>query len=100
MWCVSFRGKVIGIEGAVMLEGKMIKCIKERGGYKYLEILEADWVKHGESKEQIRKDYIRCRRNILRSKLNGGNIIRTINIGSVSNQILLEIGKTAKLLTL
>ena len=81
MWCVSFRGNVTGIEGAVMLEGKMIKCIKERGGYKYLEILEADWVKHGESKEQIRKDSIRCRRNILRSKLNDGNIIKTINIG-------------------
>ena len=56
----------------------MMKNVEE-GGYKYLEILEADDVKHEEMKGQIKKEYIRGERNILKSKLNGGNIILAIN---------------------
>ena len=61
----------------------MMKNIKE-GGYKYLGILEADGVKHEEMKDQIKKEYIRRVRNILKSKLNGGNIILAINSRAVS----------------
>ena len=43
---------------------------QEEGGYKYLGILEADDVKHEEMKGQIKKEYIRRVRNILKSKLN------------------------------
>ena len=61
------RGKVVKSEGISMLDGKMMKNIKE-GGYKYLGILEADGVKHEEMKDQIRKEYMRRVRNILKSK--------------------------------
>ena len=107
MCCVNFRGKFIGIEGAEMLDGKMIKYIKQRDGYKYFEILETDGVKHGEAKDEIRKDYIRCIRNILRSKLNRGNKIRAINTRAVSvirycldKGRVRGVGKTGKLLTM
>ena len=61
-----------------MPDGKMMKNIKE-DGYKYLGILEADDVKHEEMKDQIKKESIKRVRNILKSKLNGGNIILGVN---------------------
>ena len=56
----------------------------EEGGYKYLGILEADGIKHDEMKEQLKKEYIRRVRNVLKSKLNWGNIISAINSRAVS----------------
>ena len=41
--------------------------------------MEADGVKHEEMKGQIKKECIRRVRNILKLKLNGGNIISAIN---------------------
>ena len=76
------RGEVVKSEGISMPDGKM-KNIEE-GGYKYLGILEADGVKHEEMKDQIKKEYIRRVRNILKSKLNGGNIILAFNSRAVS----------------
>ena len=46
--------------------------------------MEADGVKHEEMKDQIKKEYIRRVRNILTSKLNGGNIVSAINSRAVS----------------
>ena len=66
-------GKVVKSEGISMLDG-----------YKYHGILEADGVKHEEMKDQIKEEYIRRVRNILKSKLNGGNIILAINSRAVS----------------
>ena len=56
----------------------------EEEGYKYLGILEIDNVKHEEMKEKLKKEYIRRVRSILKSKLNGGNIIQAINARAVS----------------
>ena len=61
------RGRVVKNEGISMSDGKMMKNIEE-GGYKYLGILEADGVKHKEMKDQIKKEYMRRVRNILKSK--------------------------------
>ena len=72
------REKLIKSEGISIPDGKMMKNI-EQGGNKYLGILEADGVKHEEMKGQIKKEYIRRVRNILKLKLNGGNIISAIN---------------------
>ena len=71
------RGKVVKSEKTSMPDGKM-KDVEE-GGYKYLEILEADGVKHEEMKGRIKKEYIRRVRTKLKSKLNGENIISAIN---------------------
>ena len=66
-----------------MPDRKMMKNIEE-DGYKYLRILETDDVKHKKMKDQIKKQYIRRVRNILKSKLNGGNIILAFNSRAVS----------------
>ena len=76
-------GKLVKTEGKSMHNGKVIKNIEE-GGYKYLEILEADNIKQEEMKGQIKKESTRSVKNILKSKLNGWNIISTINSKSVS----------------
>ena len=56
----------------------------EEGGYKYLGILEANGIKHDETKEQLKKEYFRRVRNVLKSKLNWGNITSAINSRAVS----------------
>ena len=77
------RRKVVNSEGISMPDGKMMKNIEE-DRYKYLGILKADYLKHEEMKDQIKKECIRRVRNILKSKLNGRNIILAINSRAVS----------------
>ena len=77
------RGKVVESDGLCIPDGTMMRNI-EKGGYKYLGILEADGIKHDEMKEQLKKECIRSVRIVLKSKLNGGNIILTINSRAVS----------------
>ena len=77
------RGKVVESDGLCMPDGTMMKNIEE-GGYNYLGILEADGIKHDEMKKQLKKEYVRRVRNVLKSKLNGGNIISAINSRVVS----------------
>ena len=77
------RGKVVESDGLCMPDCTMMRNIEE-GGYKYLGILEANGIKHDEMKEQLKKEYIRRVRNLLKSKLNGGNIISVINSRAVS----------------
>ena len=55
----------------------------EKVGYKYLENLETDGVKHETMKGQRKKECIRRVRNVLKSKLNEGNIISSINSRAV-----------------
>ena len=75
---IEFGFKVVKSEGIGIPNAKMMENIEE-GGYKYLGILEADGVKHEEMKFQIKKEYTRRVNNILKSKLNGANIISVIN---------------------
>ena len=77
------RGKVVESDGLCMPDGTMMRNIEE-GGYKYLDILGADGIKHDEVKEQLKKEYIRRVRNVLKSELNERNIILAINSRAVS----------------
>ena len=80
---ITKRGKVVESECLCMPDCTMMRNIEE-GGYKYLGILEVDGIKHDEMKEQLKKKYIRRVRNVLKSKLNRGNIISAINSRVVS----------------
>jgi len=77
------RGKVVESDGLCMPDGAMMRNIEE-SGYKYLGVLEVDGIKHDQMKDQVKKEYTRRVRNILKSKLNGGNIISAINSRAVS----------------
>ena len=76
------REKVVKSEGISIPSGKMMENV-EKVGYKYLGNLETDGVKHETMKGQRKKECIRRVRNVLKSKLNEGNIILSINSRAV-----------------
>ena len=77
------KEKAVKSEGISMPDRNMMKNIEE-SGCKYLGIMKVNGVKHEETKCQIKKEYIRRVRNVLKSKLNRENIILAINARAVS----------------
>ena len=71
----------VGIE---LPDGKNIKPLQEGESYKYLGILEADKFLEEKMKLNVWKEYIRRTRKVLKSKLNGGNLVRGVNTWAVS----------------
>ena len=63
--------------------GKIIKSLQEGESYKYLGILEADKFLEEKMKLNVSKEYIRRLRKVLKSKLNGGNLVCGVNTQSV-----------------
>ena len=59
-----------------MPDGRVLKRLIEGGGYKYLGILKFDRIRYTEMKEKMKTEYLRRVRNVLETKLNGGNIMR------------------------
>ena len=59
---------------------KSSEGLRKVHGYKHLclGILEADNVKHNDMKQSISKEYLRRIIKIVKSKLNGGNIVSAI----------------------
>ena len=58
-----------------MPDGKVIKPLQDGENDKYLGILEADKFLEEKMKLNVSKEYIRRLRKVLKSKLNGGNLI-------------------------
>ena len=71
-------------EGITLPDDKKIRSLKEGEGYKYLGVLEADVMLHRQTKEKIKKEYLRRVRKVAQPKLNGGNLIQAINKWAVS----------------
>ena len=79
------RGKLVSCEGINMPDNKVIRAMKgDDDGCKYLGVLEVDDIKHTEMKRKVQKEYFRRVRKILKSRLNGGNIIKAKNARAVS----------------
>lgn len=81
---VLHRGKTKQSNGISLPTGKDIESLDENAGYRYLGILESDNFKNKEMKTSITKEYLRRVRKLLKSKLNGGNVIKAINTWAVS----------------
>ena len=77
------RGKLVESEDINLGNGESIKAI-DLEVYKYLGILEADKIKENEMKDMFSKEYLRCTKLIMRSKLNGRSKIMAVNIWAVS----------------
>ena len=58
--------------------------LQEGESYKYLGILEADRFL-GEMKLKVSKEYFRKLKTVLKSKLNGGNLVQGVNTWAVSH---------------
>ena len=77
---VMEKGKIVKSVGIELPDGKIIKSLKEGESYKYLGILEVE----EKMKLDVSKEYIRRLRKVLKSKLNGGNLVPGVNTWAVS----------------
>ena len=78
------KGKIVKSADIELPDGKVIKSLKEGESYKYLGILEGDKSLEEKMKLNVLKEYIRRLRKVLKSKLNGGNLVRGVNARAVS----------------
>ena len=77
------RGKQVNCEGIDLGDGVVIEETDEEG-CKYLGVLKKDDICQEKMKEKVQKEYYKRVRAVLKSKLNGGNVINTINIWAVA----------------
>ena len=77
------RGKVVTSDGIQLPNGESIKTVDDEG-YRYLGMLEIDQIMQQQMKVLIQKEYLRRTKKILKSKLNGKNIVLAINSWAVS----------------
>ena len=81
---VMEKAKILKSVGIELPDGKVIKSLQEGESYKYLGILEADKFLEEKMKLNVSNEYIRRIRKVLKSKLNGTNLIRGVNTWAVS----------------
>ena len=81
---VMEKGKIVKSFGVVLPDGKLIKSLQEVESYKYFGILEADRFLEEKMKLNVSKECIRRLRKVLKSKLNGGNLVRGVSTLAVS----------------
>ena len=81
---VMEKGKIVKSAGVELPDGKIIKSLQHSESYKYLGILEADKFLKEKMKLNISREHIRRLRKVLKSKLNGGNLVCGVNIWAVS----------------
>ena len=77
-------GKFVSVGRMELSSGEVIPDLESEKGYKYLGILEANDIMHTEIKDKIQKEYHKRVRQLISSKLNGGNTIRAVNSWAVS----------------
>ena len=81
---VMKRGKAKSTEGIETIpSGDTIKEI-EKEGYKYLGILEFDYVEVNDMIRNFQREYFRRARLVMRSRLNGRNKIRALKTWAIS----------------
>ena len=110
---VMEKGKIVKSVGIELPDGKVIKSLQEGESYKYLRILEAYKFLEDKMKLNVSKEYIRRIRKVLKSKVNGGNLVHGVNTWAVSllrysaafvnwrkSELQAEDTKTGKLLTI
>ena len=77
------KGKITETQG-MNLPNNNIKGLNLDEIYKYLGILQADDIKHKQVEKKTLSEFNKRVRKILKSKLNGGNIIKAINSWAVA----------------
>ena len=73
------KGKTTHTEGLTLSNNNTIKGLSLEESYRYLGVLHAEDIKHRQVKKQTTAEYTNRVRQILKSKLNGGNTIQAIN---------------------
>ena len=78
------RGKVVRTKGFELPDGKRMREVN-LDGYKYLGVLQFDFIMNREMKEKVKSEYIRRVKQLLRSQLNGLNVIAGMNAWAVGS---------------
>ena len=81
---VMEKEKIVKSVVTELSNGKVIKSLQEGESYKYFRILEVDKFLEEKMKLNVLKEYIRRLRKVLKSKLNGGNLVCGVNTLAVS----------------
>ena len=80
---VMEKGKIVKSVGVELPVGKVVKWLQEGESHKYLGILEADKFLEEKMKLNVSKKYITRLRKVLKSKLDGGNLVCGVNTWAV-----------------
>ena len=78
------KRKIVNSVGIELPDGKIIKSLQESENYRYLRILETDKFLEEKIKLNVSKEYIRKLKKVLKSKLDGGNLVCGVNTWAVS----------------
>ena len=78
------KGKIVKSVGIELPGRKVIKSLQEGESYKCLGILQANKFLKEKMKLIASKEYIRRLRKVLKSKLNGWNLVGGVNTWAVS----------------
>ena len=78
------RWKITKFDGISLSDAQVMKRLVEGAGYKCLGIIQTDQIRCTEMTEKERTEYFRRVRKASETKLNGGNIIKEINIWAIS----------------
>ena len=81
---VMEKEKIVKSVGIELPDGKVITSLQEGESYKYLGIFEADKFSEEKMKLNVSKEYIRRLTKVLKSELNGGNLVCGVNPWAVS----------------
>ena len=81
---VTEKGRIVKSLGIELPDGKVIKTIQEGESYRYLQIIEADRFLGEEMKLKVSKEYFKRLKKVLKSKLNGENLVQEVNTWAVS----------------
>ena len=81
---VMEKGKIVKSAGTKLPDGKVIKSLQDGESYKYLGIFEADKFLEEKMKLNISKEYIIWIRKVVKSKLNGGSLVRGVKTWAIS----------------
>ena len=81
---VTENGRIVKSLGIELPDGKVIKTIQEGESYRYLQIVEADRFLGEEMKLKVSKEYFKRLKKVLKSKLNGENLVQEVNTWAVS----------------
>ena len=82
---VMKRGKIeMGTDDMIMPGRGEIKAMGENSDYRYLGVLECNTVKNEKVKTLVQVEYKKRLKSMLKSKLNGGNLMKAINTYTAS----------------
>ena len=78
---VMKRSKKVKSDGIKLPDDTVMKALRDEEGYKYLGILQADDLQKEEMKIKVLNEYKKRVRKIVKTKLNGRNILRGLTLG-------------------